>query len=180
MNINWTQGNQSVPHNLGYKCLLQSQFKMTDLVPGLGTLHTHLQNGQGTGKPDLKFPRKGDSKVGGLYCTIWTIQCAFVSFSLLFSEQLHFMEEKTGWEDIIIYPKTNRPDPHAPPNQETQCFCITITWWSCEDHSSSQAYWFRLSEDRQGVFSSPCDSYLKFENLWSKVFHFMLWLEGSG
>ena len=72
MNIHWTQcaRNQSVPHNLSYKCLLQSQFKMTDLVPGLWTLPTHLQNRQGTGKPDLKFPRIGDSQVSGLYCTV--------------------------------------------------------------------------------------------------------------
>ena len=43
---------------------------------------THLQNGQGTGKPDLKFPRIGDSQVSGLYCTVRTTQCAFVSFFL--------------------------------------------------------------------------------------------------
>ena len=56
---------------------------MTDLVPGLWTLPTHLQNGQETGKPDLQSPRMSGSQVGGVHCTIPTTLCFSVFVSLI-------------------------------------------------------------------------------------------------
>ena len=56
---------------------------MTDLVPGLWTLPTHLQNGQETGKPDLQSPQMSGSQVGGVHCTIPTTLCFSVFVSLI-------------------------------------------------------------------------------------------------
>lgn len=116
---------------------LQSQFQMTELIPGLSTSSTWMQNGPGAEKTNVKSPRTGDYGANGF------LLCFGIFFTvMLWTTPFYRRESGLRGYDHLSQDKQ--------PTGESPCFCRLSRW-------AGKEYRFRAFFETDKEFNTPRD-----------------------